>query len=745
MFDRRNARRKRGDYNPLMGAALQPGHRAEIKLAHDASSSDVRMRAGGLIQDGRMEDGSALLAHGPDDADLLLDRASLAEAADDPDGAIELLETVIDRHPATQAAYLRAGVLCRKAGRPHEAETILLEGICRFPSGVDLCAEYAAIAADRQDWRRAARRYRLACERFPSQGWTHVQLATALRRAERLVEAEQALLQGHEHVPHDPHFLVEYAEVAAERQDWQEAARRFRTASAAFPGSWWACKRHADVLKRAGSMAEAESVLLAGQQMAPNEPALFGDHAELAFERRDWAESLRRFEIVRDRFPGTWWSYKRIADMLRIMGRADEAEAVLLEGQQKFPGEPALFGDHAELASERADWVESLRRFEIVRDRFPDTRWSYRRIADTLRMMGRTGEAQAVMLDAMRAFPQEPAALIELCRLTGQIPAEDRTVPLAELDRMVADRILQDGETLELLYAAAQLAQVGGDYQDLLRQLIRIGEVHPSAPDLSERIVAVREILLGVGEAEGAEADDPTARPPRSDDLPDTTAELFALFESLGGSGPEGFGEYGCEFGFAQRTLEIEPLSLLRWTGVTPPDLTRLLERDFEGIGDPESTVLVDIPTQYDWHATDTRYGLYCAHTHLNRVAVPLARAQKMMCQRMSFLARKLREDLKIGEKIFVYRYRGVVEDESEMLALARAVNGFGRNLLLFACRADERHPPFTVRQVQPGLLAGHLDWFAPDRFVAASGYPANVAGWTRVCEAAYRLWRGAA
>ncbi len=732
----------------MMGAVLQPGHQVEIEPAHDASGLDVRARAAGLIRDGRMEEASALLAQGrglfPDDVDLLLDQASLAEAVNDPDDAVELLETAIDRDPAMQAAYLRAGILYRKIGRPREAETILLEGMCRFPSGAELYAEYAAIAVDRQDWRRAARRYRLACERFPSQGWPHVQLATALRRAGSIAEAEAVLLAGQRVATDDPALFGDHAELASERRDWTEGLRRFEIVRDRFPDTWWAYKRIADMLRAMGRNDEAETVLLAGQRMAPGEPALFGDHAELASERRDWAESLRRFEIVRDRFPGTPWSYKRIADTLRAMDRPDEAEAVLLEGQRQAPGEPALFGDHADLAFERFDWAESLRRFEIVRDRFPGTAWSYRRIADTLRRLDRTGEAEVVLIDAMEAFPQDPTALIELCRLTGQIAAEDRRVPLAELGRMVADRIQRDGETLDLLYAMAQLAQIGGDYQDHLRQLMRIGEIHPNAPELSERIVAAREVLLGIGEADGAGAADPAARPPRSDDLPATAAELFALFESLGGGGPDGSGEYGCEFGFAQRKLEIEPLSLLRWTGVTPPNLIRLLDHDFEGVGDPRSTLLVDIPTQADWHATDTRYGLYCAHTHLARLAVPMERAQKMMCQRMGFLARKLREDLGNGEKIFVYRYAGPIEDEAEVLALARAVNGFGPNVLLFVCRADERHPPFTVRQVQPGLLVGHLDWFAQDRFVAATGFPANMTGWTRICEAAYRLWRSA-
>ncbi len=932
---------------------MQPGRHAEIAVPHDRTSAELRAQAAGLIGDERLEEAAALLADGrrtfPDDVQIRLDQASLAEAAGDWNGALELLQEVIDHAPETRAAYRRAGTLCRTVDRDREAEMILAEGMARFPDDLDILDAYAALAEARQDWTQAMRRTRLLCERFPSHRPASLRLAAALKRTNRIHDAERVLLQASERTPPDLSLLIDCAELAAERQDWIEAARRFDVATAAFPDNWWSCKRSADMLKRAGRIADAEAMLLDGQRRLPHEPILFTDQAELAadthdqaevlarFERtrerfpnfwwswkriadilratgrtgeaeavlldgqqrfpeerglfvdhaelvagrQDWPGALRCFELLRDRFPDFWWSWKRIADIFRATGRTEEAEALLLDGQQRFPGEQALFIDQADLVAARQDWPDALRRFELVRQRFPESAWSWKRTADILRASGRPDEAETVLVDgqgrfpnepilfidyaelaadakdrdetlrrfdlartrfpdmwypyrrlaethrqlqrfddaeaillegqrrlpgesllffdhadlaqlagrqqdafdrfqairerfpndywarirlatactavgrpgdgeamlieAMQVAPEQPAALIELCRLTGRIPAEDRRIPLPELARMVADRILRDGETLELLDAGARLAQLGGDYPDYLRRLQRIGEAHPDAPGLPERIVAAREILLGIGEADSLEADEPAARSARSDDLPATTAELFALFESLGGGGPDGSGVYGCEFGFAQRKLEIEPLSLLRWTGVAPPNLIRLLECDFEGIGDPEFTNLVDIPTQNDWHAADTRYALYCAHTHLDRLTVPLARAQKMMSQRMSFLARKLREDLKEGGKVFVYRYMGTVEDESEMLALARAVNGFGRNVLLFVCRADKRHPPFTVRQVHPGLLVGHLDWFAQDRFVPATGYPANMEGWTRVCEAAYRLWRSPA
>ena len=221
-------------------------------------------------------------------------------------------------------------------------------------------------------------------------------------------------------------------------------------------------------------------------------------------------------------------------------------------------------------------------------------------------------------------------------------------------------------------------------------------------------------------------------------DASDAPQDLVGLFESLGGSGPGGSTVMGCEFGFLQRALQIEPLSLLRWTGVTLPNIIRLFNNDFKDVGQFETTVITGVGDYFDWHVVDTVYDLHCDHTHLDRLTVPREEAQKMMCQRTSFLARKLREDLEDGDKIFVYRYSGRLEDQTEMLALARAVNAFGKNMLFFVCRADEHHAPLTVRQVHPGLVVGYMDWFNIDRV----GFPVNVDGWMTLCRAAYRLWQ---
>ena len=60
-----------------------------------------------------------------------------------------------------------------------------------------------------------------------------------------------------------------------------------------------------------------------------------------------------------------------------------------------------------------------------------------------------------------------------------------------------------------------------------------------------------------------------------------TPGELTMRFESLGSN---------CEFGLVQRNFGAEPLSLLRWSNLTPTSLCAMLETRFDDVGNPENS-----------------------------------------------------------------------------------------------------------------------------------------------------------
>ena len=87
---------------------------------------------------------------------------------------------------------------------------------------------------------------------------------------------------------------------------------------------------------------------------------------------------------------------------------------------------------------------------------------------------------------------------------------------------------------------------------------------------------------------------------------PDRSREdLLLRFESLGD---------GTEFGVVQWYFGANPLGLLRFTHTPPGLLCAALRAKFQGVGEPENTVL--FANRGEWISQDTRY-LLAMHTHL--------------------------------------------------------------------------------------------------------------------------------
>jgi drug/metabolite transporter (DMT)-like permease len=208
------------------------------------------------------------------------------------------------------------------------------------------------------------------------------------------------------------------------------------------------------------------------------------------------------------------------------------------------------------------------------------------------------------------------------------------------------------------------------------------------------------------------------AEPPMSD------RELLGQFESLGDN---------CEFGLAQRMLGGEPLGFFRFNWAALPALIRALDDDFAEVmraeqieiyPDAHRDLMVRI-RDYEFH--------YHTQVREGDVEIEVLRAQQLKAIR--FLARKLLADLRSGEKVFVRKGRDSVSLD-EMQRLLRALRRHGPVTLLWVVVADAAHRAGTVEMVQPGLLKGYIDRFAPYEDV-----PNFSRVWLDVCRNAYRIW----
>jgi hypothetical protein len=210
--------------------------------------------------------------------------------------------------------------------------------------------------------------------------------------------------------------------------------------------------------------------------------------------------------------------------------------------------------------------------------------------------------------------------------------------------------------------------------------------------------------------------------------------QIALKFESVGEN---------CEFGLFQRRCDAEPLGLLRFSSTFMRNLIRGIDDGFEGLGEIENIdprLEGGPPREYMIH--ETKYGLvYHTFVYEGQRSVWLMREQESA--RLKFLRRKFIEELRAGEKIFVYRFAGPIS-EGEILPLHMALNRYGAATLLWVVLAERDRPAGTVEVLMPGLLKGYIDRFAP----VDNAHDLSFEGWMRVCANACvidRLQRSAA
>jgi hypothetical protein len=212
---------------------------------------------------------------------------------------------------------------------------------------------------------------------------------------------------------------------------------------------------------------------------------------------------------------------------------------------------------------------------------------------------------------------------------------------------------------------------------------------------------------------------------PRSGAL--SLPQLMVRFESLGEN---------CEFGLVQRRGGAEPLGLFRFASAPYEKLLKALLGDFDGLGQPDLLEIQVAGNEY--MVLDKKYGLL-THTW-ELVAEKTAEEVRLReIRRLPFLVRKLVEDLGLGEKIFVYHGMQPLTLE-QAKTLAAALRRYGPTTLLWVELADAAHPPGSVEEIDPSLLKGYVDRFAPGE----NAHDFSFDVWVDLCRAALRVYESA-
>jgi hypothetical protein len=347
----------------------------------------------------------------------------------------------------------------------------------------------------------------------------------------------------------------------------------------------------------------------------------------------------------------------------------------LVSACARFPDNADLLKRWASILAQQSKWDRALAVFADLDRAHPS---SLAIEADRLAMLlaaGRWDAADARLTIALERFPG--AAELSVLRLDGMI-GDGRLDSAVDQWRAIQTRFGSSTSVGGMLFERrTRLLGLGHDPAET-----RPAETRPAETRPAETIPAVTE----------------TERPTME------ATVIAARFESLGGCG------LGCEFGLFQRWLGVEPLGLLRWADIDMDGLALGLETGFSGVGDPDQTALETTGGMLDEYVSvDRRFGIRL-HTYVPAGQVSPERMLAQTCRRLSFLRRKLLDDLHRAEKIFVYKQASRVLTDQELERLGRAIRLHGDNTLLYVRLQDEKRRFPSVTRPTPGVMVGYLD-----------------------------------
>jgi predicted Zn-dependent protease len=307
----------------------------------------------------------------PKHAGVAISYARLADGRRDWPASLQRWDHMRDRFPGWPQGHLGAAQALSEMSSFDEAEAVLLSARELLPEHAGIAVAWARLADRRRDWREALQRWDYMRDRFPESPHGYLGAAQALREMSRFDEAEAVLLSAWDRFPEHAGVAVARARLADSRRDWPAALQRWKDVSDRFSGIIEGPWGMARTLRELNRFDEAEQVLLSARDRFPERGGVAVLCAQLADGRRDKPEALRRWEYVRDRFPGMVHGPWGMARALRELGRIDEADRLFVAARKRFPENKWLSFEYVTIAAQCRDWSESMRRYEEVHKEFP--------------------------------------------------------------------------------------------------------------------------------------------------------------------------------------------------------------------------------------------------------------------------------------------------------------------------------------------------------------------------------------
>jgi len=160
-----------------------------------------------------------------------------------------------------------------------------------------------------------------------------------------------------------------------------------------------------------GRLKEADSLLAQGLAEFPKLPQMWGTYAVAAQIAGDLAGSRMRWVTYSERFPSSPHGYTFGIELLRQIGRDDEAQSLLSTALQVFPEDPRVIAQIAWTDHLRGDWSAASARWLDYSERFPGMPIGYSLAVTALLQLRRFDDAENVCRAGLGRLPDNPELL----------------------------------------------------------------------------------------------------------------------------------------------------------------------------------------------------------------------------------------------------------------------------------------------------------------------------------------------
>ncbi|MBU6418924.1 MAG: tetratricopeptide repeat protein [Proteobacteria bacterium] len=275
--------------------------------------------------------------------------------------------------------------------------------------------------------------------------------------------------------------------------DAPEAKRAaLRAAVRLVPEEPWHAMALAEALREAMQPEEAAAVLTALLAVHPEFWHAFVVLGHISRHGGARAEALEWFRRAVERAPGEVWCWLDVAEELRVLGRVEEAKAMLLRAAGHFPGSWAVEMGLGRCARAQDEHEQARRHFEEAVRLAPEEMSPRLGLIEVLRDAGALEEARQAALGLRAAHPGHMPLLLSLAHIERLIGLDD------EAAAHFAEALALEPENPTLLAELARQEYKLGRQQEGNAHLSRAVELD------SGHLDAVRQLAgqaLAVGDA----------------------------------------------------------------------------------------------------------------------------------------------------------------------------------------------------------------------------------------------------